>query len=94
MKVLCCAYSPKGDQFATGGLDKTLKIWNASTLEIIKEFDNEGQVWSCTYTPNGQYLISGSDNGTIKIRDTSTFECVKMLDCIDWVLIIMTSSLI
>jgi len=36
-QVVCCEFSPSGKQIVSGSEDKTLKIWDASTGQCIKE---------------------------------------------------------
>jgi len=45
-QVQCCAFSPSGEQIVSGSDDKTLRIWDASTGQCIKELrGNTDQVW-------------------------------------------------
>ena len=57
--------------FATASRDKTIRIWNASTFELVKSLDHEkydGHVNSVNkllWLPSHHYLISGSDDRSI-----------------------------
>ena len=72
--VSCIAFSPDGDQVATCSFDGTVKLWDASSGELlITLYGHFGSVKSVAYSPDGSRLVSGSDDGTIKFWDT-TFE--------------------
>ncbi|MFM6370305.1 MAG: WD40 repeat domain-containing protein, partial [Dolichospermum sp.] len=59
------AYSPDGQTLASGSWDKTIKLWNARTGNLLQTLGHSYSVNSLAYSPDGQTLASGS--GTIKI---------------------------
>ncbi|KAG0365349.1 quinon protein alcohol dehydrogenase-like superfamily [Gamsiella multidivaricata] len=62
----------------TGGLDNTLKVWNAETGECLNTlFGHEEGVWSLAF--DKLRIVSGSLDKTIKVWDTETGDCLYTL---------------
>ncbi|MEH1850655.1 MAG: ribosome assembly protein 4, partial [Nostoc sp.] len=67
------AYSPNGQQLASASNDKTIKIWDVSSGQLLKTLTGHSSyVNSVAYSPNGQQLASASNDKTIKIWDVSS----------------------
>jgi len=72
----------------SGSFDRTIKIWNLSTFELVTTLEGHtDSVSSVVVSGNKfgnnigkQYIISGSSDTTIKIWDLSTFELVTTLE--------------
>ncbi|MEH1808403.1 nSTAND1 domain-containing NTPase [Nostoc sp.] len=74
------AYSPNGQQLASASNDKTIKIWNVSSGQLIKTLTGHSDsVSSVVYSPNGQQLASASNDKTIKIWNVSSGQLIKTL---------------
>lgn len=77
--VSSVAISPDEQTLVTGG-DKTIKIWNLNTGELLSTFTgHSGWVWSVTFSPDGQSLASGSKDKTIKLWNLHTGELLHTL---------------
>ncbi|MEH2238130.1 nSTAND1 domain-containing NTPase, partial [Nostoc sp.] len=71
--VISVAYSPNGQQLASASVDKTIKIWDVSSGQLLKTLTGHSdRVISVAYSPNGQQLASASGDKTIKIWDVSS----------------------
>ncbi|MGL5066157.1 MAG: CHAT domain-containing protein [Microcoleus sp.] len=84
------AIHPDGQIFASCSLDRTIKIWNLTTGEIIKNItEHSGGVTCITFSSDGKTLASSSANpdGTIKLWDTQTWQLKQTLKGDDWVVL-------
>jgi WD40 repeat protein len=71
--VLSVAYNPDGKQLASGSVDQTVKIWDATTGQEIRTLrGHTGAVWSLAYSPDGKRLASASADTTVKVWDATT----------------------
>lgn len=66
--VNAVAFSPDGQDIATGSDDTTIKVWNLSTGEELGTLrGHSASVYAIAFSPDGQTLVSGSADKTIKI---------------------------
>ena len=74
--VTSVAWSPTGNQIASGSLDNTIKIWDVSTGKELKTVAS-GTSLAIAWKPDGQRLASCSSNATIKIWDSNTGQLLQ-----------------
>ncbi|KAJ0153276.1 Delta(24(24(1)))-sterol reductase [Fusarium oxysporum f. sp. albedinis] len=77
--VMSVALSPDNQLIASGGRDRTVKIWDITTgvcRHTLEGHDDE--IHSITFLPDGQSLAAASN--TIKIWDTKTELCLRTLE--------------
>ena len=73
--VRSVAFSPDSARLASGSLDKTVKIWDASSGECLQTLEgHSAAVWSVAFSPDSARLASGSLDKTVKIWDASSGE--------------------
>lgn len=80
-RVRSVAYNPSGNELASGSDDKTIRIWNPTTGELLRILEGHKEaVNSIAYNPAGGELASGSSDGTIKIWNPATGELIKNIE--------------
>ncbi|MCF2147701.1 serine/threonine protein kinase [Desmonostoc muscorum LEGE 12446] len=78
--VLTVAFSPDGKVLATGSDDKTIKLWEVNTGQLISTLSGHSwSVVSVAFTADGKTLISASWDKTVKLWKVSTAEEIVTL---------------
>ncbi len=68
-------YSPDGKRIATASADKTAKIWDAKTGELLLTLKGHtDEVWGLSYSPDGKRIATSSSDKTAKIWDAISGE--------------------
>jgi WD40 repeat protein len=71
LRVLAVTWSPNGRRIASGGIDKTVQVWDATTGKLIFiQGSASDQVYDPTWSPGGRYLAF-SDSNVVQIWDFS-----------------------
>lgn len=65
-RVFRAKFSPNGELIASSGSDSMVRLWNARTGELIREFrGHSGWVSTVMFSHDGTLLVSGADNDLI-----------------------------
>jgi len=65
--ILTVAFAPDGKTFATGGADKTVRLWDSITGELRGTFrGHPGSVQAVVFVNDGKELITASRDGSLK----------------------------
>src|SRR5947208_2246574 len=55
------AFSSDAKMLATGGADKTVKLWDVASGKVTATFaEHAGAVWGLAFSPDGKILVAGS----------------------------------
>jgi serine/threonine protein kinase len=78
--IWAVALSPDGQTLASASFDKTIRLWNFATGELLKTVEaHSDAVRTIAYSPDGKTLASGSGDKTIRIWDLQTQTLVRTL---------------
>jgi WD40 repeat protein len=64
---------------ASGGDDRSARIWSVSTLPSIVLKGHEGQATAVAFSPDGRWLVSGGMDKTVRVWKTSDGKEVRTL---------------
>jgi WD40 repeat protein len=73
-------FSPDGKRFATTSQDKTAKVWDAKTGQLLLTLiGHTDQVAGIVYSPDGKRIATTSDDHTARIWDADTGQLLLTL---------------
>ena len=79
--VTSVAFDPSGSQFATGGFDRKVVIWDRSTLTPVFELEGHYDgIYEVAYSPDGSVLASASEDDTVRLWDPRTGQQLQVLE--------------
>lgn len=71
--VFGVALTADGRRIVTGSEDKTGRVWNGQTGEMLLELKgHDGRVLDVAVTPDGSRIVTGSDDKTVRVWDGKT----------------------
>jgi WD40 repeat protein len=87
--VYCVAWSPDGKQVVSGSLDHSLKLWDAASGNLVREFKaykekdfekgHRDSIFAVAFSNDGKFIVSGSSDKTIKIWNVADGTVVREL---------------
>ncbi len=75
------AYSPRRRLLASGGADRTVKLWNMETLDLERTYKGHSDfVTSLAFSPDGKMLAAAALDGTIRLWSTGSSRLFRTLN--------------
>ena len=79
--VCCVIFSPNDKYIASASLDKTVRIWDANTLECIRVLrGHTTAVMDVSFSPDSKHVVSTSPDNTVRVWDVSTGHCLFVIE--------------
>lgn len=77
-ELKCLAYSPEGQYIATGDINGSIKVWNASSGLCSSTLDDhDSAITDIEYSKKGQFVVSSSLDGTVRAFDLIRHKCFR-----------------
>lgn len=72
--ILRITYAPDGKKIVTAAADRTIKVFDAETLEELASLDSQSDwVMSLAYSPDGSHLAAGRFDGSLSVYDSENY---------------------
>ena len=78
--VACMGFNADGSLLATGGLDGTVRVWDAASGECLRVLRGHTHfVMCCAFNRQGSVVASGAYDETVRLWEVKTGACVRKL---------------
>ena len=76
--LLKCIISPDLNHVATTSADKTVRLWNTETWELVRVLSRHQRwVWDAVFSADSLYLVTASSDQSAKLWDVQTGEVMR-----------------
>ncbi len=80
-RVLSVAFHPQGTILASGGTDRTIRLWDVTTGHCLQTlYGHNSWVWAVAFSADGNWLGSASYDHSVRIWNPKTGDCVRVLE--------------
>ena len=78
--VQALAADPSGQWLASGGADRTVRVWNVEARDTRRTYRNNSDFISAlAFSPDGSNLATGSLDGTVKVLSLNSYRIQRTL---------------
>ena len=77
--IACVALDRDGSRIASGGFDGSVRIWNATSGELLRVLAGHEIVHSVAFSPESTQVAAADDDGKIRIWSTTTGHLLQEL---------------
>ncbi|NER80672.1 MAG: hypothetical protein F6K42_14095, partial [Leptolyngbya sp. SIO1D8] len=78
--IISLAFSPDGEQLATGDMDGKTRLWQVSDGQPLLTFRRHREgIWAIAWSPDGQRFATGSEDHSVQIWDVHSGARFKTL---------------
>jgi WD40 repeat protein len=81
--IRAVTFSPDGKTIATGSVDKTIKLWQVETGDLIKTLSDSSNsseyINSVAFNSDGKILVSADEDKTIKLWNVNQGKVIRTL---------------
>lgn len=74
------AFSPDGRRVASGGVDGSVRVWEADSGALVAQLMHDREVQSVAFSSDGSMLASGSMDRTVRIWGTQSWQQLRRLE--------------
>ena len=79
--VRAVAFSPDSTLVVSGSNDKTVRLWNTGTGELIRTFNGvRSAITSIDISPDGMYIVSGSGKDIARLWNVETGDHIRSFE--------------
>jgi WD40 repeat protein len=72
-------FSTDGTRIVSGSADRTARVWNAASGELLHELKHDGSVSRVTFSPDGLRILTASGGGTVHVWDAASGKQLREL---------------